>query len=105
MNTIVKDWQIVTIVSENQIIGKVLYAIVVEDMYKRYKAGDYVTTSKIINISTDTQLIRTNSGSIYQVIGSGKKATIDLNELPLLRKGYSPDEISSFIACSDSVVH
>ncbi|WP_206482998.1 hypothetical protein [Thalassotalea sp. G2M2-11] len=96
MNTVVKDWQIVSVYEAEEHIGDVLYATVVDDSTIRFCKGDYVTTSKIKKINFETQLITTTSGSIYQLLGTGSKAKIDLSDFELLRHGFSPQQINGF---------
>ena len=42
MNTIIKDWVIVSIIDNKKAIGKVLWGIVIDDMSCRFLRGDYV---------------------------------------------------------------
>jgi len=42
-------------------------------MTYRFTTNDYISTSRIVEISPQNQLIKTVSGSLYQVIGKGKK--------------------------------
>ena len=65
MNTIVKDWRIVSIFDGEEMIGKILWGICVEDMTYRFATNDYISTSKIVEISPNNQLIKTVSGSLY----------------------------------------
>lgn len=94
MNTVVCNWQIVTIIDENdQSIGDVLFCICLEDTRGRFLPGDYICTSRITNFNTETCLVKTVKGSLYQVLGEGKRSTIELRYLPLLRQGFSPEQI------------
>ncbi len=104
MNTVVKDWQIVSIFDREEHIGDVLYATVVDDSTIRFSIGDYVTTSRIKNINFESQLITTSSGSIYQLLGTGSKANIDLSDFELLRHGFSPQQINCFNS-QDLILH
>lgn len=96
MNTIVKDWYIVSIFDGEDMIGKILWGICVDDMTYRFATDDYISTSKIIEISPHSQLIKTISGSIYQVVGVGQKAQVQIKDFELLRLGFSPQQISDF---------
>ncbi|WP_404391368.1 hypothetical protein [Pseudoalteromonas phenolica] len=93
MNTIVKDWHIVSIFDDEELIGKILWGICVDDMTFRFKTDDYISTSKIVEISTHNQLIKTANGSIYQVIGEGQNAQVQMKDFELLRNGFSPSQI------------
>ena len=42
MNTVVKDWIIVSVLDKEQLIGEVLYGTVIDDMTCRFASGDYV---------------------------------------------------------------
>ena len=105
MNTIVKDWHIVSIFDGEEPIGKVLWGICVDDMTYRFAANDYISTSKIVEISPNNQLIKTASGSIYQVIGLGQKAQVQMKDFELLRHGFSPEQIAQLNLSSISSFH
>ncbi|GEA07517.1 hypothetical protein KUL42_22780 [Alteromonas sp. KUL42] len=72
MNTILSNWQVVTIIEGEHKIGKVLWGICVDDMTCRFSAGDYVCTSRITDFNSYTKLVKTTSGSLYQILGEGK---------------------------------
>jgi hypothetical protein len=95
MDTIVCDWQIVTVKDEELNIGKVLWGICVEDNSFRFGKGDYICTSKLVEIKPKKNLIKTASGSTYKVIGEGKKANVELCDFELLRHGFSPQQIKT----------
>jgi len=95
MNTIIKDWVIVSIIDNQQAIGKVLYGIVIDDMSCRFLKGDYVCSSMITDINIDSQLIKTQSGSLYQILGNGKRAKIKMEEYELLLQSFNPEQIIS----------
>ena len=63
-------------------------------MTYRFATNDYINTSKIVEISPHNQLIKTASGSIYQVIGAGQKAQVQMKDFELLRHGFSPEQIA-----------
>jgi hypothetical protein len=95
MDTIVCDWQIVTVKDNDHNIGQVLWGICVEDKSFRFGNGDYICTSKLVEIKPKKNLIKTASGSIYKVVGEGKKVTVELCDFELLRSGFSPEQILS----------
>ena len=105
MNTIVKDWYIVSIFDGDEPIGKVLWGICVDDMTFRFATNDYISTSKIVEISSHNQLIKTVNGSIYQVIGEGQKAQMQMKDFELLRHGFSPEQIAQLNLASISSFH
>jgi len=100
MDTIVCDWQIVTVKDEEYNIGKVLWGICVEDNSFRFAKGVYICTSRLVEIKPKKNLIKTASGSIYKVVGDGKKATVELCDFELLRNGFSPLQIETLKATS-----
>jgi len=81
------------VLDEEQLIGEVLYGTVIDDMTCRFASGDYVSTSQIINI--DSRLVTTATGSLYQVLGKGRRAIIDFDDFELLRNGFSPEHIKA----------
>ena len=105
MNTIVKDWHIVSIFNGEELIGKVLWGICVDDMTYRFATDDYISTSKIFEISPHNQLIKTASGSIYQVIGEGQNAQVQIKDFELLRNGFSPEQITQLNLASIRPFH
>lgn len=56
-------------------VGKILLGIYVDNMTYRFTIDDYISTSKIIEISPHSKLIKAISGSIYQVVGVGPKSS------------------------------
>jgi len=93
MNTLITDWFIVSIMDKDQLIGDVIWGIVEEDNSYRFSKGDYVSTSRVVEINYASRFAKTSSGSLYQLQGNGKKAIIDIDDLELLRSGFSPIQI------------
>ena len=96
MNTVITDWFVVSVYDENLLIGKVLYGTVIDDSSCRYLKGDYVCTSTITAFNVETKLVKTQTGSLYQVLDNGQYDDIQLSEFELLRQGCSPQEIKAF---------
>lgn len=71
MKTLVKNWQIVEVVSDGEAIGSVLWGTIIEDFTYRFSAGEYVSTSKIIRLDLEYFFIITASRSVYQLVGNG----------------------------------
>lgn len=94
MNTKVKDWHVVSIYDRDQLVGRVLWGICMEDKTSRFSAGDYICTSRIVEILPNDNLVKTCSGSTYLVEGDGKMSEIQVQDFEMLRGGLSPDEIS-----------
>jgi hypothetical protein len=105
MNTIITDWVIVSVIDNKKQTGVVLYGIVIDDMSCRFLKGDYVCSSNIKDINHDNQLITTESGSLYQILGSDKRAEIQIEEFELLRQGFNPDQIISIRQSPQLKVH
>ncbi|QBG37259.1 hypothetical protein [Litorilituus sediminis] len=105
MNTIVSDWQIVSVMDKDEHIGDVLWATCVEDMTFRFFKGDYICTSRIIESRSNSQLIRTHSGSLYQTLGDGKHSVIQLRDFELLRNGFSPQVIQQLNDHTGQIIH
>jgi hypothetical protein len=105
MNTIVTDWCIVSVMEGMDRIGEVIWGTVVDDMTCRFATGDYLCTSQIMKVNSSNQLITTSSGSLYQVIGTGKKAIIDFDDFELLRNGFSPQQINQLNLASNDYFH
>ncbi|MEH8019557.1 hypothetical protein MN202_20165 [Rheinheimera muenzenbergensis] len=93
MSTVVTSWYIVSIIDNGEVLGKVLWGICVDDSTCRFDAGDYICTSRIVTIIPSERLIKTHSGSSYQVCGDGTKADIQVEDFELLRQGFSPEQI------------
>lgn len=105
MNTIIKDWQIVSVTEEDELIGHVLWGVVVDDMSYRFAKNDYVCTSNIVRINFYTQLITTATKSLYQILGEGSVSEIDIDDFELLRNGFSPQYIHQLKLASTGYVH
>ena len=105
MNTIVSDWCIVSVMEGKEQVGKVIWGTIVDDMTCRFARGDYLCTSAIVKVNSSNQLITTSSGSLYQVIGTGKKAIIDFDDFELLRNGFSPEMINQLNLAPNDYFH
>jgi hypothetical protein len=103
MNTIVKDWQIVSALDKGEHVGDVLWGVCVDDTTYRFLKGDYICTSRIVK--TNEQLIETASGSIYQILGEGVKSQILLKDFKLLRHGFSPNQINQLNTTKSCELH
>jgi hypothetical protein len=47
----------------------------------------------------------THSGSLYQVIGEGRKAKVQMEDFELLRQGFSPEQITQLNLAPNGVFH
>ncbi|WP_105175155.1 hypothetical protein [Pseudoalteromonas sp. T1lg122] len=94
MGTILKDWQLVSILDDDRELAVVLFGIVVSDSTCRFVENDYVCSSVIVKINSDARIVETKSGSIYHLEGVGIKAGVQYQDFEMLRNGYSPQEIS-----------
>jgi hypothetical protein len=105
MNTVLKDWHIVSILENGELVGKVLWGICVEDETFRFETGEYVCTSKIVEIIPTEKLVKTFKGSSYLLEGDGKTAEVKVEDFELLRQGFSPDEIHRVRAVPQNVIN
>ncbi|PAJ75722.1 hypothetical protein CJF42_03570 [Pseudoalteromonas sp. NBT06-2] len=89
MKTIVRNWALITIVDELSPF-KVLWAVVVSDNVRnRFKENDYLCSSRILYI--EDNLVRTHTGSCYELIGEGSEYVASYAQLISLIDGLSPD--------------
>ena len=105
MKSVLKDWHIVSILENGKLVGKVLWGICVEDETFRFDAGDYVCSSKIVEIIPTDKLVKTIKGSVYLLEGDGTTAEVNVEDFELLRQGYSPDEIHRIRAVQQNVIN
>ena len=105
MKTTVSNWYIVTVMNEDELIGEVLWGIVVDDPTCRFVREDHVCTSQIMKVHIGEQIIETASGSCYQAFGKGQKAIIDFDDFELLRLGFSPRQIKALNQAKAAVAH
>ncbi|ALO40975.1 hypothetical protein [Pseudoalteromonas phenolica] len=105
MKTIVTNWFIVSVMSENEHVGDVIWAIIDEDFSCRFLKGDYVCSSKIVEINNQAKSAKTNSGSVYILKGKGTKAIVDFNDFELLRAGFSPPQIKALNSVKTALPH
>lgn len=93
LKTLVKNWTIISLFDQEDSPHMFLWGIVVNDELKRFKTDDYVCTSKLLAISPSNKEVITKSNNKYVLQGSGTKISASLQELELMRAGFSPDEI------------
>lgn len=105
MKTIVKNWFIVSVMDHDKRLGNVIYGYIVSDESFRFNTGEYVCTSKLVDIQPELNLAKTASGSLYQLLGKGRKAIIDFDDFELLRNGFSPIQIKALNQTSPKVAH
>jgi hypothetical protein len=93
MQTSVRDWYIIKVLEDQNLrVGQLLWGVIVDDPSGRFSPGDYVSTSAIDKISKN--IIITAKGSHYVTQGAGREFTVSLSEVELLRRGYSPTQIT-----------
>lgn len=105
MNTVLRDWFIVSVFDASYLIKNVLWGYVIYDASCRYSKGDFVCTSNIIHINKINQLITTNSGSLYQTLEKGRCSKIYYEEFELLRNGFSPLHIDALRMSATLKIH
>ena len=92
MKTTVKNWSLVTIKDELSPF-QVLWAVVVSDNVRnRFKENDYLCSSRILY--TEDNLVRTHTGSCYELIGEGSEYVASYSQLLSLIEGFSPAELN-----------
>ncbi|EWH05308.1 hypothetical protein AT00_13545 [Pseudoalteromonas lipolytica SCSIO 04301] len=91
--------------SNEELVGKIQWGTSVDDMTYRCATGDYISTSKIVEISPQNQLIKTASGNLYQVIGEGQKSQVQIIDFQLLRHGFSPEQITQLNLAPNGIFH
>ena len=98
MSTVIENWYLVEIydckiIDENAThLMNIVWGIVVTDSKNRFKAGDFVCTSRIVELRDENCMI-TKSGTEYVGNGVGKVSRLNVEDLQKLRQGFSPDEI------------
>jgi len=93
MQTTVRDWYIIKIFDDNNSrVGQLLWGFIVDDPTGRFSPGHYVCTSLIDEISKN--VIFTIKGSQYVTEGPGKEFDALFSEIELLRRGYSPTQVT-----------
>ncbi|WP_278350588.1 DUF6957 family protein [Marinobacter nauticus] len=89
-DTIIKDWFLVCLEYENNIVAQVLWGLVVKDNKGRWQPEDYVCTSKVIKHLADGVFLTKNSR--YECSGKGRVVTLEAEAIFELRSGISPEE-------------
>jgi len=93
MQTTVRDWYIIKVFDDKNVrVGQLLWGFIVDDPTGRFSPGHYVCTSLIDEISKN--VIHTAKGSQYVTAGPGKEFEALFSEIELLRKGYSPSQVT-----------
>lgn len=105
MKTTISNWYIVSIMNQSDLVGKVLWGIVIDDPTCRFAREDYVCTSQIMTVYIDKQVIETVSGSFYKAIGKGQEAIVEFEDFELLRNGFSPKQIRQMNRNSSGKLH
>lgn len=92
--TTVRDWYIIKIFDRqtSKQVGRILWGYVLEDASDRFEPGCYVCTSAINLIQNN--IITTAKKRHYAVEGKGKEFDAYFDEIELLRKGYSPSQVT-----------
>tara|TARA_R110002167_G_scaffold82498_5_gene225112 strand:+ start:5347 stop:5640 length:294 start_codon:yes stop_codon:yes gene_type:complete len=89
--TVVKNWALVSIADDLSPF-KILWAIIENDDYRnRYKSGDFVCSSRVLYI--EDNIVRTHTGSFYELTGHGAEYTASYADLIKLIEGHSPAEL------------
>jgi len=95
MQTIIQDWYIIKVLDpkNEELIGQLLWGIVLTDDTNRFKTGCYVCSSLIKTIDLKFNLVITQSNNRYKLDGKGREFSAYFSEVKLLDKGFDPDQI------------
>jgi hypothetical protein len=95
-DAIIHQWFLVTLCNSNQeLIGNILWGIVIDDQKRRFEQGHYVCTSQVIE-QISPSLFRTMN-TTYKCEGEGEKVTMGVEHFQALREGFSPTKIQTLI--------
>ncbi|AZT86077.1 hypothetical protein EHN06_21045 (plasmid) [Marinobacter sp. NP-4(2019)] len=101
--TIAKNWYLVTVRDKNgEALADFFWGIVVEDRKNRFKPGDYVCSTLIVETLGDS-LFRTQN-TLYEGSGEGERVSLALRHFKWLRAGLSPPEIEALAANNLQIV-
>lgn len=89
-DAIIKNWFLVNLDHEGNIVAQVLWGIVIEDRKGRWQSDNYVCTSNVIERLGDN-IFRTRN-SVYECRGDGEEVTLEAKAILELRDGFSPEE-------------
>ena len=89
LKTVVKNWALVHI-KDDLSPFKIIWGIAEES--GRFISGDYICSSRIINI--EDNLVRTLTGSLYELNGPGNEYVASYMQLMELMSGISPAELN-----------
>jgi len=93
MITEINNWYIVDVYQDQsfeQSMGKVLWGIIINDQQGRFEPGDFVCTSRLLEIRVDEREVYTRTGSIYTLNGPGEQVRLTQDDLAIISKGVSP---------------
>jgi len=95
MQTIIQDWYIIKVLDpkNEELLGQLLWGIVLADDTNRFRTGCYVCSSLIKTIDLKLNLVITQSNSRYKLDGKGSEFSAYFSEVKLLDKGFDPDQI------------
>ncbi len=89
--TFVKNWFLVSFEGAPEPV-ELLWGIVESDPSRRWKAGDYVCTSPVLEKRNAGVFVTRNTE--YHTVGEGSVVTLPMAAIVKLKMGYSPDEIA-----------
>ena len=105
MNTVIRDWYIVSIFDCKYLMGQVIWGYVVYDSSYRYLKDDFICTSKITHINSSNELVTTQTGNLYQLLEKGRLFNLRYEEFELLQIGFSPEHIKTLRLSPSRIVH
>ncbi|MFT6908443.1 MAG: hypothetical protein ACJAS1_005144 [Oleiphilaceae bacterium] len=92
VKTKVKNWAVVHI-KDDLSPFRILWAIIKHDeRISSLKSGDYLCSSRVLYIKDN--IVRTHTGSAYELVGLGAEYSASYGELIQLMEGHSPTELN-----------
>ena len=91
LKTVVKNWALVNI-RDDLSPFKILFATIKHDERGRFKSGDYLCSSRVLYI--ENNIVRTHTGSLYELIGTGDEYLASYSDLLQLMEGHSPADLN-----------
>ena len=93
MDTIIKDWYLITFRFGEKVIGRALYGTVVRDNKGRFHAGSECKSSpidvEVTEADSKTRVFRTLN-SVWECIGPGAEIDVPHTAIPLFNQGVKP---------------
>jgi hypothetical protein len=89
--TVIRSWYLISFHDASEPV-EILWGIVVDDPSWRWRPGDYVRTSAVLEKRDGGVFITRNTE--YHTQGEGVEASMSIADYPRLSNGFSPDDIA-----------